>query len=145
MSGHRGLSTDAPDEILLCPYIALMLLSMDWTVEFDESFEAEFDALPEPVQDALLVRMRLLEAVGPSLGRPHADTLEGSKHANMKELRCAAHGGAWRVAFAFDPRRSAILLVSGNKSGISQRRFYTKLIAVADARFDRHLAMLERR
>ncbi len=74
---------------------------------------------------------------------PHADTLTGSKHANMKELRCTAAGGVWRIAFAFDPDRQAILLVGGDKSGGSEKRFYKQLIARADERFDRHLAEMK--
>ena len=86
---------------------------MPWTVSFADEFEPEFDALDAEVQDAILARVLLLEREGPSLGRPHADTLTGSKHANMKELRCTAAGGVWRIAFAFDPDRQAILLVGG--------------------------------
>ena len=113
---------------------------MSWTVLFAEAFEPEFDALPEAVQDAIYARAKLLEREGPSLGRPHADTLVGSRHRNMKELRCAAADGVWRIAFAFDPERQAILLVAGDKSGTNARRFYKRLIERADARFDRHLA-----
>jgi hypothetical protein len=113
---------------------------MPWTVSFADEFEPEFDELDDEVQDAILARMLLLEHEGPSLGRPHADTLTGSKHANMKELRCSAAGGVWRIAFAFDPDRQAILLVGGDKSGGSEKRFYKQLIARADERFDRHLA-----
>nr|WP_246015681.1 type II toxin-antitoxin system RelE/ParE family toxin [Azospirillum griseum] len=80
---------------------------------------------------------------GPTLGRPHVDTLNGSKHANMKELRFASNGGVWRVAFAFDPKRNAVVLVAGDKSGVSEKRFYTTLIATADARYDEHLADLK--
>lgn len=112
---------------------------MPWTVSFTDEFEAEFDALSEEVQDAILSRVLLLEREGPSLGRPHADTLSGSKHANMKELRCNADGGVWRIAFAFDPDRQAILLVGGDKSGGSEKRFYKQLISKADERFDQHL------
>ncbi len=72
---------------------------------------------------AILARALLLEREGQSLGRPHADTLTGSKHANMKELRCNAADGVWRIAFAFDPDRQAILLVGGDKSGGSEKRF----------------------
>ena len=68
------------------------------------------------------------------------DTLKGSRHANMKELRFDAADGVWRVAFAFDPRRRAILLVAGDKSGVSEKRFYKQLIARADARYEAHLA-----
>ena len=113
---------------------------MPWIVTFAVEFEPEFDELAEDVQDAVLARALLLEREGPALGRPHADTLTGSRHANMKELRCTAGGGVWRIAFAFDPDRQAILLVAGDKSGGSERRFYKQLIARADERFDRHLA-----
>ena len=113
---------------------------MQWTVLFADEFEPEFDSLPIQVQDTILARALLLEREGPVLGRPHADTLTGSKHANMKELRCNAAGGVWRIAFAFDPDRQAILLVGGDKSGGSEKRFYKQLIARADERFDRHLA-----
>ena len=112
---------------------------MPWTVSFAEEFEPEFDTLPQEVQDAILARALLLEREGPMLGRPHADTLTGSKHANMKELRSNAADGVWRIAFAFDPDRQAILLVGGDKSGGSEKRFYKSLIARADDRFDRHL------
>lgn len=95
------------------------------------------------LQDELLAHARLLQEFGPHLGRPTVDTLKGSKHANMKQLRFDCEGGIWRVAFAFDTERAAILLVGGNKGGADQRRFYKKLIASADARFDRHLATLQ--
>ena len=118
---------------------------MDWDVAFHDDFEVEFDGLAEAVQDAILAGAALLAKVGPSLKRPHADTLNGSKHANMKELRCKADDGVWRIAFAFDPERKAILLTASDKAGVSEIRFYKKLIAKADARFDRHLASPERR
>jgi hypothetical protein len=112
---------------------------MPWTVEFHDEFEPEFQALESAVQDMLLAVAKLLADYGPQLGRPYADTLKGSKHANMKELRFGASDGEWRVAFAFDPRRHAILLVAGDKSGGSQKRFYRQLIAKADKRFSAHL------
>lgn len=116
---------------------------MTWTVQFEEAFEAEFDAFSEEVQNAILARLILLQREGHRLGRPHADTLTGSRHANMKELRVNADDGVWRIAFAFDPERQAILLAAGDKSGGSEKRFYRKLIATADERFDRHLARLK--
>ena len=76
---------------------------MPWNVLFHPSFEAEFDVLPEAVQDELLAHAHLLEEFGPTLGRPRVDTLKASRHANMKELRFDANSGVWRVAFAFDP------------------------------------------
>jgi hypothetical protein len=114
-----------------------------WDVLFHDEFDPEFDALPEAVQDELLAHAAVLAQFGPQLGRPRVDTLNGSRHANMKELRFDAAGGVWRVAFAFDSRRHAILLVAGDKSGVSQSRFYRQLIAKADVRFDGHLAGLK--
>jgi hypothetical protein len=118
---------------------------MTWNIEFDDAFKAEFDEFPEAVQDTILANALILKREGPSLGRPHVDTLNNSKHANMKELRCTADRGVWRVAFAFDPERQAILLTAGNKAGVNQKRFYKELIATADNRFDDHLAQLKRR
>ena len=118
---------------------------MPWTIATHDAFDPEYDALPEAVQDELLAMMQLLATYGPQLGRPHADTLSGSRHANMKELRFKAADGVWRVAFAFDPERQAILLVAGDKSGVAQKRFYKVLIATADKRFDDHLAALAAR
>jgi len=85
----------------------------------------------------------VVEQFGPETGRPTVDTLEGSKHANMKEIRFDAADGVWRVAFAFDPERKAILLVAGDKTGEGEKRFYKTLIKKADERFDRHLAEIE--
>ena len=116
---------------------------MAWAVLYHDAFLPELEALPEGVQDELLALVELLAVSGPTLGRPHADTLAGSKHANMKELRFAADDGAWRVTFAFDPKRRAIILVAGDKSGKAQKRFYKALIARADARFADHLETLK--
>lgn len=117
---------------------------MAWVVDFHPGFAVEVKAWPVAVRLEMLAQAGLLEQMGPSLGRPRIDTLNGSKHANMKELRFSAGDGEWRVAFAFDPRRQAILLVGADKSGGSQKRFYRKLIATADERFDAHLAGLNR-
>jgi len=87
----------------------------------------------------LLAAAKLLREFGPQLSRPHADTLNDSKFANMKELRFDADDGVWRVAFAFDPDRNGILLTAGDKSGVSEKRFYKKLIAKADKRYEAHL------
>lgn len=117
---------------------------MSWAVEIGDEFEPEFAALPEDVQTEMLALSRLLQQFGPQLGRPRVDTLNGSRHANMKELRFSAADGEWRVAFAFDPKRRAILLVAGDKSGGSEKRFYRELIHKADDRFDSHLARLKK-
>jgi len=115
---------------------------MSWLVEIGDEFEPEFEALDEGVRNEILALSRVLQHFGPRLGRPRVDTLKGSKHANLKELRFEAGNGAWRVAFAFDPERTAILLVAGDKSGVGERTFYRELIRKADRRFDAHLFRL---
>jgi hypothetical protein len=112
---------------------------VSWTVLFHDAFDAEFHELSEAVQDELLAQAKLLAQFGPTLGRPRVDTLKGSQHANMKELRFDADDGVWRVAFAFDPNRRAVLLVAGDKSGGSEKRFYRQLVRTADKRFAEHL------
>ena len=116
---------------------------MSWIVDFHPQFAAELRQFSDAVQDELLAKVELLEKYGPRLSRPHADTLNNSKHTNMKELLFNAEGGVWRTAFAFDPERQAILLVAGDKSGTNERRFYRQLIQKADERFDDHLARLQ--
>ena len=115
---------------------------MAWTVVFDEAFDPEFELLPAAVQNELYAQAAWIEEFGPQAGRPRVGTLKGSRYANMKELRFDAADGVWRVAFAFDPKRQAILLIAGDKSGGSERRFYKQLIEKADARFERHLDRL---
>jgi hypothetical protein len=113
-----------------------------WEVGFCADFASEFRGFSEVIQDALFALLIKLRQFGPQLGRPDVDTLKGSQHPNMKELRFKAADEEWRVAFAFDPLRKAILLIGGSKSGISKRRFYKSLIHVADERFERHLATI---
>jgi len=101
--------------------------------------------MPPEVQDEILAMTALLRKFGFHLGRPHVDTLKDSRHVNMKELRFYTADGVWRVAFAFDTERKAILLVAGDKSGTSEKRFYKTLIKKADDRFDNHLETLKRK
>jgi len=96
-------------------------------------------------QAEIIAKVELLKAFGPRLGSPHADTLNGSKHSNMKELRADTGEQVMRIAFAFDPERNAIILVAGDKAGVSQTQFYRQLIAKADGLFDAHLAALAAR
>lgn len=117
---------------------------MSWVVEIGDEFEPEFDAIHEDVRTEILALSRLLQQFGPQLGRPRVDTLKGSRHRNMKELRFDAADGVWRVAFAFDTKRKAILLVAGDKSRVSEKRFYRELIRKADDRFEAHLARLKK-
>src|ERR1051325_8249652 len=77
--------------------------NVSWIVEIVDEFTSEFHSLPQHVRMEILALARLLQQFGPQLGRPRVDTLNDSRHANMKELRFSATGGEWRVAFAFDP------------------------------------------
>ena len=120
-----------------------MPLSPDkkWNIEFHDEFE--FDELSDEVQDELLAKAKLLEQFGSRLGRPNVDTLNGSSFANMKELRFKLGQALWRFAFAFDPQQSGIILVGGDKQGVSQTKFYKKLIKIADRRYSDHLQFLK--
>jgi len=110
----------------------------EWAVVFDDEFHAEFGTFGEDVQDRILARAGLLRQFGPNLPRPYADTLAGSKFPNMKELRAPVGKEVWRVAYAFDPDRRAILLCGGNKGGKNQKAFYADLILKADKRFEKY-------
>lgn len=109
-----------------------------WTVLFDDDFAKEFAALDEDVKDAIRTYAKALEAEGPMLGRPYADTLSDSKFANMKELRPTVNKVEWRVAFAFDTAQQGILLCAAAKGGKTSSLVYRRLIKTADTRFDAH-------
>ncbi len=115
---------------------------MAWVVEFTDEFEVWWNDLSEDEQVDVNAKVRLLEELGPALGRPHADSVDGSRHANMKELRVQHAGRPYRVLFAFDPRRHAILLLGGDKTGNAS--WYFENIPVADRLFDDHLQTIER-
>jgi hypothetical protein len=112
---------------------------MKWKVLFHDSFYAEFCEYSEAIQNNIVEHAKMIEAFGPQLGRPYVDTLIGSLYSNMKELRLDIDNGVWRIAFAFDPKRDAILLVAADKKGKHQTRFYKTLIKKADSRFKEHL------
>ena len=110
-----------------------------WTIDLHPEARDEVAALPKPVRFALGEALGAVQVEGPNLGRPLVDTLQGSRHANMKELRFETKEAVWRFAFAFDPMQRAIVLIGGDKQGVSKRKFYKWLISHADARFDSHL------
>lgn len=112
---------------------------MVWPILFHEEFADEFREWSHETQRSAANVIAALELVGPTLVGLRVDTLQGSKHRNMKELRFVTHDGAWRIAFAFDPARQAILLAGGNKAGVAGSRFYRRLVTTADKRFDAHL------
>lgn len=112
---------------------------MSWIVKFHAEFHEEFETFPLRVRRDLMAAIGVLVEFGPNLGRPYVDTLRGSGFANMKELRVNAGGGVWRVAFAFDRNREAIVLAAGAKRGVNSRKFYRRLISLADQRFAEYL------
>jgi len=118
--------------------------SETWHVLFHDEFLPEFRDLDADVRRELVAAARAIELAGPRTGRPHVDTLKGSRHDNMKALRFTAHKGTevWRAAFAFDPLRQACVLVAGAKQGQDEAAFYKRLIKTADRRFDTHLKSL---
>jgi hypothetical protein len=114
---------------------------MEWVVLFDEDFDEWLLSLEPGLQDEIWTHIELLRRMGPQLGRPRVDTVKGSEFPNMKELRVQYAGAPWRILFAFDPHRNAILLVGGTKRG--NKRWYEQNIRIADRRFKRHLESLD--
>ncbi len=112
-----------------------------WEVEYTDEFGVWWDSLTEAQQDDIAVSVELLCNLGPHLPRPHSDTLKGSRHSNMKELRTQSKGRPLRTLYVFDPRRRAILLIGGDKTG--DNRFYDKMIPLADKLYDEHLKELK--
>ena len=113
---------------------------MAWQVEYTDQFGEWWDNLAEEEQEAVTAAVNVLERGGPNLGRPLVDTIKQSRHKNMKELIPPASD--IRVLFAFDPRRAAILLIGGDKSG-EWSAWYDRIVPVADDLFDEHLRELE--
>ncbi len=113
-----------------------------WSIEITDEFEGWFNSLDLTEKESLTASIELLESRGPSLARPHADTVKGSKYPQMKELRTQSGGNPLRTFFAFDPRRTAILLIGSDKTG--DGRFYERMIRIADQLYDAYLAELRK-
>ncbi len=109
-----------------------------WDVITTDKFDEWFDSMDDNDRANIIAGMLLLEAKGPALSRPYADTVDGSRFSNMKELRVQSKGKPVRVFFAFDPKRKAILLCAGNKSK-NEKRFYKVMIPIADKEYQIHL------
>jgi len=112
-----------------------------WKVEYTDQFEDWWFTLSEQEQEAVTAAVEALEERGPALSRPFVDVIQASRHANMKELR--PRGGHIRVMFAFDPRRTAILLIGGDKTG-QWESWYEEMIPIADRLYDEHLRAIEK-
>ena len=116
---------------------------MAWEVLLDEDFAEWLTSLDVGLQDAIFAHIGLLEEFGPQLGRPQVDHVKASEFDNMKEMRVQSKGDPWRILFAFDPERKAVLLVGGCKAG--DKRWYKTNVPIADERFRRHLENLKKK
>ena len=115
---------------------------MSWEVEYTDEFEAWWLTLTEEEQISVAATVQLLEERGPQLPFPHSSGINGSKHSHMRELRTQHEGRPYRTLYAFDPRRAAILLLGGDKTG--DDLWYEKNVPVADRLYDEHLTELRR-
>jgi hypothetical protein len=110
---------------------------MTWDVEYTDELGQWWATLSEDEQVSIDASVRLLEAKGPQLGFPHTSGIEGSRHPHMRELRVQHEGRPYRLLYAFDLRRSAILLIGGDKTG--DDRWYERHVPLADKLYDAHL------
>jgi hypothetical protein len=115
---------------------------VEWDVEFTHEFEGWWNGLSEDEQEDVSAKVILLQRCGPTLRRPHSDVIASSRHSNMKELIIQHAGWPYRVPYAFDPRRCAILLIGGDKTGAD--RWYESFVPIADRLYDEHLAALRK-
>ena len=114
---------------------------MAWEIEYTDEFGDWWATLTETEQEDVDAYVQRLEARGPNLPYPHSSGINGSRHDHMRELRVQSHGNPFRVFYAFDPRRTAILLIGGDKTG--NDRFYEEMIPVADDLYDQHIDALQ--
>lgn len=115
---------------------------MEWEVEYTDEFEEWWDGLSEAEQEDVAAYVTLLEKKGPTLPYPYSSDIRGARHTHMRELRVQHKGRPYRVLYAFDPRRAAILLIGGDKTG--DDRWYDTNVPLADELYDRHLAALKK-
>lgn len=115
---------------------------MSWNVEYTDEFGAWWAALSVSEQEDTAALVEMLMEHGPQLRFPFTSGIQGSRHGHMRELRVQSRGRPIRVFYAFDPRRSAILLIAGDKTG--DKRFYDKFVPLADKLYDEHLIELRR-
>ena len=115
---------------------------MNWDIEYTDEFGDWWNALSEVEQESLAASVNLLEHRGPNLGFPHSSGVKGSRHNHLRELRTQHEGRPYRTLYAFDPRRSAILLIGGDKTG--DERWYDVYVPVADRLYDEHLEQLRK-
>ena len=115
---------------------------MIWEVEYTDEFGEWWESLDEQEQDSVAVYVSLLEQRGPALPYPYSSQIHEAKFSHLRELRIQHKGQPYRVLYAFDPRRTAILLMGGNKTG--SNRWYETYVPLADRLYDEHLEQLKK-
>lgn len=115
---------------------------MEWEIEYTDEFGAWWDGLVDAEQESVRASVKLLGDIGPNLRFPHSSGVNGSRHDHMRELRIQHAGRPYRVLYAFDPRRCAILLIGGDKTG--KDRWYEQNVPLADRLYDEHLEALRK-
>lgn len=118
---------------------------MEWKIIISEEYESWFNKLPQKHKFAIATDLEVLKNIGPTLGRPYADQIKGSKFSNLKELRTKVPGHVYRSLFAFDPKRHAVILSGGDKKGKNQEKFYKRLIAQAEIVFETYLKTIQQK
>ncbi len=126
------------DDIFHISYIPYV----EWGVEYTDEFESWWEGLTEAEQEDVSATIELLEVKGPQLPFPYSSGINGSKHSHMRELRIQHHGRPYRVLYAFDPRRMAILLIGGDKTGKDE--WYDENVPIADRLYDEHIKALKK-
>jgi hypothetical protein len=116
--------------------------NMEWEIEYTGEFGEWWDGLSEGEQESVRASVKLLGDFGPKLPFPHSSGIKASRHGNMRELRIQHAGRPYRVLYAFDPRRCAILLIGGEKTGAD--RWYDEYVPIADRLYDEHLETLRK-
>jgi hypothetical protein len=115
---------------------------VEWDIEYTDEFGKWWDSLSEEEQESVRASVKLLGDFGPRLPFPHSSSIKGSQHGNMRELRIQHAGRPYRVLYAFDPRRCAILLIGGEKIG--KDRWYEEYVPIADRLYNEHLETLRK-
>lgn len=115
---------------------------MQWDIEYTDELGDWWGELTTDEQESINASVMLLASLGPQLSYPHSSGINGSRHEHMRELRVQHQGRPYRLLYAFDPRRTAILLIGGDKTG--DKRWYAKVIPVADRLYDEHIQTLRK-
>jgi hypothetical protein len=143
-NGDRGdVGLEVTEYVLDDIFSPCHIIFMVWEIEFTDEFGGWWDGLTEAEQDSIDTSVALLEELGPALTRPHADTIRDSEFPNMRELRVQHEGRPYRILYAFDPRRTGILLIGGDKTG--NDHWYKEFVPKADAIFAQHLREIEKK